>query len=647
MRNTFFGAALGILLMVAAGTSPAPAWDSNFPRGPVKLPGPIASGNAKSAGLVKFLGRPASRRAAFLRGSSISGVGAFGLRTVTYPSDRGVELGTGWDFVLNQKKYSSCVEFEPRNDKDYQIANMQLQEVTDEDTLDVTLNATFSGSGGGDIDGVGVKGDATSTLNASHHVASKDITFTVRASITSGITFADNAKASKSVRLTDAMANLAQDKPLEFEEKCGSGFVSSIGNGADLYLLFHFHDLLTKDRLELAFASSASANMADVFSATGKSNLKSTIERLNEGKKLDVSFVQQGGKIDQLPTSLDEAKAEVKKLPNEEFNNPRRIFVTVEPYTSLPNYPEFYLIDTSDVRQKAIRYVQRLNSIIYEAQNIRDNLYRDRANSGVSDEYYYYYRHQLRRERPSEVADDATKKRDLTIEALRKLNLPPCSEPPVNASNPRTIQGAALAGFQRSRLAALKQLQVQYDGCATTVDDLLQATDNFDDLSLWIKLPVPLNAIAGETMSKLDNLSVPAAQRKDLYAQNVFRHWVERQNQVRCRLFTECLPVSEMKDLYVAIFNSLVGVAVPAPVHQTVRFCIAEEDWRCGSIRPNPGCGYNSRDQEVGVNLCASRKQYSAGVRRIGTGDGGQCGVAIDDVDCYGYSVQPEYPNGP
>jgi hypothetical protein len=414
-----------------------------------------------------------------------------------------------------------------------------------------------------------------------------------------------------------------------------------------LYLLFHFHDLLTKDRLELSFDSSASASMADVFSASGKSNLRGTFERLQDGKKLDISFVQQGGTIEILPTTLDEARDQVKKLAAEEFKNPRRIFVTVESYTNLPNYPEFYLIDTSDARQKVIRYIQRMNSIIYEAQNIRDNLYRDRANSGVSDEYYYYYRHQLRGERPSEVADDAAKKRDLAVDAVRKLSLPPCSEPPVNVSTAPTMRREALREYQRSQLAALNHLHTQYDACAGIVDNLLQATDNFDDLSMWIKLPIPLNVIASDTMSKLDNLSVPVTTRKDLYAQNVFRHWVERLNQVRCRLFTECLAVSEMASLYAEISNGLVGVTVPAPVRQTLRFCIAEEDYQCGSVRPNPGCGYSSRDQDVGVNVCTSNNQYSAGVRRIYTFGGGQCGVAIDDVDCYGYSVQPEYPNGP
>jgi hypothetical protein len=650
MCNTIVKKALGALFIVIAGTALASAWDATFPRGPVKLPGPIKKGTAEAAGLVKFLGRSISKRPSYL-GTAIPGVGYFGSRIMTYPSDRGVELGTGWDFVLNEKKYASCVEFDPMPDKDYQTANMQLQEITDEDTLDVSVNAQFSGSGGGDIDGVGVKGDATSTLNASHHVASKDITFTVHASITSGITFTDNAKASKSVRLTDAMAKLAQDNSLEFEEKCGSGFVTAVGYGADLYLLFHFHDLLTHDRLELSFDSSASANMADVFSASGKSNLKSTIDRLYEGKKLDISFVQQGGTIELLPTTLDEARDQVKKLATEEFKNPRRIFVSTEPYTSLPNYPEFYLIDTSDIRQKAIRYVQRLNSIIFEAQNIRDNLYRDRASSGVSDEYYYYYRHQMRPERPTDVADVATKNRDLTIDVLRQLNRPPCSQPPVNVSIPRAIKGEtkgdALKELERSRFTALKQLRTQYDECAAIVDDLLQATDNLDDLSLWIGLPIPLNAIASDTMSKLDDLKIGPATRKSLYAQNVFRHWVERQNQIRCRLFSECLPASEMSTLFTEVTNSLVGVNVPAPVHNIVRFCIAEEDRLCGSVRPNPGCGFNSRDQEVGLNICAGRNQYSAGVRRIRTSGGGQCGIAIDDVDCYGYSVQPEYPNGP
>ncbi|MHC2367442.1 hypothetical protein ACVIQT_002090 [Bradyrhizobium diazoefficiens] len=647
MHNNVIEKAFAVLFIVIAGTGAALAWDATFPRGPVKLPGPFTSGTAKSAGLVKFLGPSVAKRPTFLRGGSISGAGDFGSRTVAYPSDRGVELGTGWDFVLNDKKYASCVEFESKDDKDYQTANMQLQEITDEDTLDISVNAQFSGSGGGDIYGVGVKGEATSTLNASHHVASKDVTFTVHSSITSGIAFTDNGKTSKSVRLTDAMATLAQEKPLEFEEKCGSGFVTAIGNGADLYLLFHFHDLLTKDRVELAFNSKASASMADVFTASGKSDLKTIIEHLYEGKKLDINFVQQGGTIELLPTTLDEARDQVKKLAAAEFKHPRRIFVSIAPYTSLPNYPPFYLIDTSDVRQKAIRYVQRLNSIIYEAQNVRSNLYRDRASSEESDQYYYYYRHQMRAERPTDVADDATKKRDLTVDVLRQLSRPPCSQSPVNSVIPRTIRAADLRGFERSRLALLHQLQANYDACAALVDALLQATNNFDDFALWVGLPIPLNVIASDTISKLDNLSTPSGARADLYAQNVFRHWVERQNQIRCRLFSECLQETEMMNLFTQIRTSLTGIAVPPPLHQTVRFCIAEEDWQCGSIRPNPGCGYNSRDQEYGKNVCASRNQYSAGVRRIATASGGQCGVAIDDVDCYGYSVQPAYPNGP
>lgn len=439
MYETIVRTALGALLTGITYTTPAWTWDASFPRGPVKLAGSFTPGTAKATGLVKLIGPSAANRPYYLASASNSGIGNFASRTVVYPSERGVELGTGWDLVLNDKKYAACVEFTKSDDSKYQNANMQLQEITDTDTLNISVNAQFSGSGGGDISGVDVKGDATSTLNASHHLASKDITFTVNASITSGITFTGNGTASHSVRLTADMVKLAQDKPLEFEAKCGNGFVTAVGNGADLYLLLHFHDLLTKDRLELSFDSNASASMSDLFSASVKTKLRSTIDRLYDGQKLDISFVQQGGTIELLPTTLEEARDQVRKLAVKELRNPRRIFVTVSPYTSLPNYPPFFLIDTSDVRQRAMRYVQRLNSVIFEAQNIRINLYRDRTASSEGDEYYYYYRHQMRRERPSDVADAATKKRDLTIDALRQLSRPPCAEAPLNASVPSVL----------------------------------------------------------------------------------------------------------------------------------------------------------------------------------------------------------------
>src|SRR5262249_45189481 len=145
------------------------------------------------------------------------------------------------------------------------------------------------------------------------------------------------------------MAKLAATDPESFREKCGDGFVSSIGYGADLYLLFHFHHLNVHDRTEISFESHASAGIADIFSAKGSSTFRTVIERLSDHGSLDINFIQQGGIIEALPISLDDARTKVQKLSKEEFSGPRAIFITIAPYSELSNWPSYFQVDTSDI----------------------------------------------------------------------------------------------------------------------------------------------------------------------------------------------------------------------------------------------------------------------------------------------------------
>jgi hypothetical protein len=463
---------------------------------------------------------------------------------------------------------------------------------------------------------------------------------------------------SKSVRLTPAMEKLVNENSGEFERECGHGYVHSIGNGADLYLLLHFHNLETKDRLDLSYEAHASASMADVFSSSGSTKLQATIEKYSKNQQLDISFVQEGGKIEALPTDLEEAKAQVKKLAEEEFSNPRRTFITVFPYSSLPNYPPAYLIETSDSRQRAVRYIERLNSLIFEARNVRENLYRDRSDTTIPDDYYYYYRHQLRAERPSDVADAASKLADITSDALKQLNAPPCSKQPlVLGAMPPGLSAVDQKAFASKRDLQLSTLKDDHDKCKAIADKLKADTNNLEDLSLWAQLPVPVNSLTKDTMDKLDDVSGDLTARKNLYAQSVFRHWVERQDQVRCRLFRECLSSDEMDSLYNGILSSLTGLNVAGTQPSAVlTLCMAEEDNDCTDqavgmgihIDKNYGCDWLSKDQEMGDAACKDRGQFSAGTRLIKDEKGYKhCGREILNVGCYSYIQQPTFPHGP
>src|SRR6516164_2591614 len=73
----------------------------------------------------------------------------FRRRNVAYPAQEGATLGLGWDFLVNQKMSSTCVEFDPKDDTKYQTVDLKLQETTDQESLDISLNAEFSGSVGG------------------------------------------------------------------------------------------------------------------------------------------------------------------------------------------------------------------------------------------------------------------------------------------------------------------------------------------------------------------------------------------------------------------------------------------------------------------------------------------------------------------
>src|SRR5262249_16282347 len=71
--------------------------------------------------------------------------GAFDVRTIAYPAKEGANLGLGWDFVTNKKKQASCVIFQEISDTKYQNAQVGLQQSIDEETLNESLNAEFSG----------------------------------------------------------------------------------------------------------------------------------------------------------------------------------------------------------------------------------------------------------------------------------------------------------------------------------------------------------------------------------------------------------------------------------------------------------------------------------------------------------------------
>ena len=342
------------------------AWEATYPKGPVRI-----------ESLLQLVTPSAGTTPSLFSLSSDKSNNIFGHQQIAYPQNEGVALGTGWDFLLNRKTYSSCINFSEGKDVD-QNANLTSKRVVDQETLDVALNVSMSASVSGSI--YAFKGSAKGSfgLSGSYHYGSKDDVYVAQASVTNGASYVKPSKNSASIKLKPEMAKLRTGPNSEaFRAMCGDGFVASIVSGADLYLMFHFHDVTETDKITIQSSFSGSGGMGDLFKASASASSSTTIQKFYDSNQLDLQFVQDGGRIKSLPVDLVTAQAKVKALPVEAFDGPRPFFVVVVPYTELPDLKAKPLFSTLDLKQKANRYLQRLGSVYSEIMVIEDDYFRN------------------------------------------------------------------------------------------------------------------------------------------------------------------------------------------------------------------------------------------------------------------------------
>jgi hypothetical protein len=250
---------------------------------------------------------------------------------------------------------------------------------------------------------------------------------------------------------------------------------------------------------------------------------------------------------------------------------------------------------------------------------------------------------------------------DAVDEILRFLNGPTCNPSPVPVT-PANL--ARTAGRSRELLLAghkmrVNQLFVSANECDEKVTELIELTNNFDDFSLWSQLPVPINALSVDSLQKLEDQSIPIMDRKTLYAQQLFRHWIERPDQVRCRLFFECLSAAEKAAYYQNIESSLTGNGVissgPSTTAWTLSICFGELTENCSNYDPNnnkPDKMFNcdqyhsfrpTPQDGAGKNICISSDTgYRYDWAQTGNASGNACGYLEGNITCHRY--QPKFP---
>ena len=397
--------------------------------------------------------------------------------------------------------------------------------------------------------------------------------FVAQVSVTSGIIFAEGTSDNNipaAIKLAPKMAELLARDPEKVNDKCGDRFVASIGSGSDLYILLHFHDLTTQEKLALEFTSHASAGMGDLFNASGSSEFSATINDLNNHKKLDVTFLQEGGKIKVIPTTLDEAREKVKNLAQEEADGARPFNIEVIPYSELENWNGGYQLDSSDIRQRVIRFYKRLLSVNSEIQNIRENYYRDRTEDNSSalysgDKYYYSYRHNMRVEDLLAASDSVRDAMDKTNELLELIGSAQCAENIVR-QRPLIIPGRNLVQARKEHAAKVNALYSSADQCSSQIEEKIAQLRGLNDFYFVVGLPIPIDTISPDSIQQIEAASPGDAVAKVLFAQTVYRHWVERSDQIRCRLFRECLTTAEKLDLYNSIIKPISKFGPPLAI---------------------------------------------------------------------------------
>jgi hypothetical protein len=537
--------------------------------------------------------------------------GSLSRRVVAYPYSDGASLGQGWDFITNSKKMSSCIDFKAESDL-YQEASLDLRESVDIQTLDLSLNLSMSAKGGADLEIFSAGGETKASFDTKYHTKSTDEVLVAHASVANGATFvtpvdkrttpprpstkpekpkagqnpqapaqpADPASkdaAPKDATSKDAASEqtvpaesprlvpgktptpgvssnlnlqihptLAKLSPQDFRQTCGDGFIASIVSGADLYVMYYFREVDREFKLKIEYHAKANASF-ELFDAEAKTDLNSAVEETSKKKRLNIHLVQAGGVIAQLPVKIEHVRDRIGSLPTEAITGPRPIFMVIVPYSELPNWNP-PIMNVPDLREQLVQYLKRLYSVYFEYLNIRENYRRDTdslAGSDVNKNPLYLFddEHGLRTEDIDAVGDQL----HAEIQYIR-------------TELPKSLGSKACQAvvYIPNKDGSAPGLTKKNGDCEQTLRDALQKGHvDLDDYKYLVRFPLPINAIPKTAIDILSAKSQPLRARRVLYQALLYRHWVERLSQLRCRLFFECLTQTQRKqkwDMIVATF---------------------------------------------------------------------------------------------
>jgi hypothetical protein len=475
---------------------------------------------------------------------------SFARRVVEYPIDTGAQLGDGWDFAANRRVYTQCIEFGEKGKDDFQQATLTFHHAIDDESLSVALNMNMSASASVGFAGIG--GNASSSLNfeASLHTTSKDELVVAHASVVNGaryVTSVDPAGKDarndrganpllSGIRLTTTAEKLLSgvDENLDkFRAACGDGFVAAIGSGADLYVIYQFRDISSEERFKLKAAMSAGGGIAGFASASASGDATTSFSKVVTNANLNLYVFQNGGRIELIPTKLDQLESRIQSLPREARDGPRPSFVLAVPYSELSNWKQnTSSLSQLGVRSALVRMNQRLRYAYLETKAVFDDY--QTTDSGKRT-YLQDTVHSLRSVDYAGQLDEIRKEGDLVNELLAKYD--------ANCTPTDRIE------VKTSGSGGRKQ------ACDTTLKKAINQVKVFDDFAYLAKLPPPKEALDNGALMKITS-NPNDENARYLLSKAIYLFRIAPLDRRRCEMFGECLDRDRRTKIYDKIFQS-------------------------------------------------------------------------------------------
>ncbi|MBF0207103.1 MAG: hypothetical protein HQK53_09455, partial [Oligoflexia bacterium] len=162
----------------------------------------------------------------------------------------------------------------------------------------------------------------------------------------------------------------------EFRKRCGDEYVVSIQKGGYFYSLLQLHTKNEEEKQNLSVSIKAKVGRFDTAAAMNR-----VVQEVAQGKEVSIFIHQEGGIMNDIPFSLDEAGLTNLFTHAREFakdimdpnkgNGGTPVISITEPYTNLANYPTGVSPLRIALKQNI---VQRLSENRFEALKLIDRL---------------------------------------------------------------------------------------------------------------------------------------------------------------------------------------------------------------------------------------------------------------------------------